>query len=58
VRNKKVRKGLRMIRQAAIWGIWKARNECIFNNAVMRWEEVVDDIKVLSWKWALGRLNF
>ena len=38
--------------------IWRARKDCIFNNAVMRWDEVVEDIKVLSWKWALGRLNF
>jgi len=56
--NKKIRKGLRMIWQAAIWVIWKARNECMFNAAVTRWEEVVDDIKLLSWKWALRRHNF
>jgi len=50
--NKKIRKGLRMIWQAAIWVIWKARNDCIFKVAVTRWDEVVDEIKVLSWKWS------
>lgn len=58
VMNKKIRKGLRMIWQAAIWVIWKVRNECIFNDVVTRWDEVVEDIKLLSWKWALARLNF
>lgn len=55
VMKKKIRKGLRMIRQAAIWVIWKARNECIFNDVVTRCDEVVEDIKLLSWKWAFGK---
>jgi hypothetical protein len=54
ISNKKIRKGLRMIWQAAIWVMWKARNDTIFNAGVTRWEEVVDEIKVLSWKWLLG----
>ncbi|AES71124.1 hypothetical protein MTR_3g070320 [Medicago truncatula] len=55
--NKKIRKGLRMIWHAAIWVLWKARNNCIFNNEVTRWVEVVDEIKVLSWRWLLGRFQ-
>ena len=54
ISNKKIRKGLRMIWQAAIWVMWKARNDTIFNAVVTRWDEVVDEIKVLSWKWLLG----
>lgn len=57
VMHKKIRKGLRMIWQAAIWAIWKARNDCIFNDGVTRWDEVVDEIKVLSWRWLLGRFK-
>jgi hypothetical protein len=46
-----------MIWQAAIWVMWRVRNDCIFNGVVIRWDEVVEDIKLLSWKWLLGRLN-
>jgi hypothetical protein len=53
--NKKIRNGLRMIWQAAIWVVWSARNNCIFNEAVTSWEEVVEEIKVLSWRWLLSR---
>lgn len=55
--NNRIRKGLRMIWQAAIWVMWKARNNCIFNNEITRWEEVVDEIKVVSWRWLLGRFQ-
>jgi len=55
--NKMVRKGLRMIWQATIWAIWRARNDCIFNTVVTRWEEVVDEIKVLTWRWVLERFK-
>ena len=55
--NKKIRKGMRMIWQATIWGISRARNDCIFNAGVTRWDEVVEEIKVLSWRWLLGRFK-
>lgn len=57
VMHKKIRKGLRMIWQAAIWSIWKAQNDCIFNGVVTSWDEVVDDVKVLSSRWLLGKFN-
>lgn len=55
--KKKVCNGLRMIWEAVIWVIWKARNECIFNNVIAGWVELVGEVKVLSWRWLLGRSN-
>jgi hypothetical protein len=46
-----------MIWEAVIWVIWKARNGCIFNNVDSRWDELVEEVKVMSWRWLLGRLN-
>ncbi|KEH39175.1 transmembrane protein, putative [Medicago truncatula] len=42
--NKKIRKGLRMIWEVTIWVLWRTRNGCIFNNEVVRWEEVVEEV--------------
>jgi hypothetical protein len=36
--------------------IWSVRNDCIFNNGVVIIEEVVDQMKMLSWKWFIGRV--
>jgi len=46
-----------MIWEAVVWVIWRARNEFIFNNVILRWEELVDEVKVLSWRWLFGRFN-
>lgn len=37
--------------------IWKARNARIFEDLVKDVEEMVKEIKVLSWRWVLTRLN-
>lgn len=55
--SKRIRKGLRLIWEVVIWVIWRARNGCIFNNEIYRWEELVDEVKVMSWRWLLGRFN-
>jgi len=34
---------------------WRTRNDRIFNNAWCEAEELVEDIKVLSWRWFLNR---
>jgi len=54
--NKKIRKGLRMIWHAVVWSLWRARNDRIFNNSFREMEELVEDIKVLSWRWCLNRM--
>jgi hypothetical protein len=55
--NKKVRRGYRLIWHAAIWSIWRARNDRIFNNLICGVAELVESIKVLSWRWMLSRLK-
>lgn len=55
--NRKVKKGLRLVWHAALWDMWKARNECIFNDGVIRGGELVEEIKVLSWQWSFPSLK-
>jgi hypothetical protein len=56
-RNKKMRLGFLMIWHVSIWCIWKARNNTIFANGFLVPSELVEEIKVLSWKWSLARLK-
>ncbi|KAK2446021.1 hypothetical protein QL285_016880 [Trifolium repens] len=56
-KNKKIRKGYLLIWHVTLWSIWKARNGTLFANGSFNAKAVVDDIKVLSWKWSLARLN-
>jgi len=46
-----------MIWHAIIWMIWKERNVRIFNNQVKEVDEIVDEIKAVSWFWALCRFK-
>lgn len=55
--NKKLIKGFRLIWHAAIWVIWKMRNDKIFNDKEKEVMELVEEIKVLSWRWCLTRLK-
>jgi hypothetical protein len=56
-RNTKIRKGFVLIWHATIWCIWKARNSAIFSNGYFLPSEIVEAIKVMSWKWSLNRLK-
>lgn len=56
-RNKKIQKGYRIIRHAAIWTIWRVRNDFIFKNSPFGIDDMVEDIKVLAWRWVLSRLK-
>jgi hypothetical protein len=54
-KNKKERAGLCLIWNAYVWVIWCGRNDCIFNSGEVSIEDVTDQIKMLSWKWFIGR---
>jgi hypothetical protein len=56
-RNAKIRKGFLMVWHATLWTIWKARNNAIFASGNFNPRLIVEDIKVLSWKWCLARLK-
>ncbi|GAU17401.1 hypothetical protein TSUD_232770 [Trifolium subterraneum] len=56
-RNVKARKGFLMIWHATLWSLWKARNGAIFANGSFIPKVIVDEIKVMSWKWSLARLK-
>ena len=53
--NKKVINGLRLVWHTAVWLLWKARNDIIFNNSTCEVDDLVEKIKVLSWRWMLYR---
>ncbi|RHN63454.1 putative reverse transcriptase zinc-binding domain-containing protein [Medicago truncatula] len=57
VNSRKLRKAFLMIWHASIWMIWKERNARIFKNQFQNFDEVVDNIKAVSWCWSLSRLR-
>lgn len=48
--DKKLRKWCKLIWHASVWAIWRVRNEKIFNRVIKNVDEIVEEIKVLSWK--------
>lgn len=56
-RDKRICKGLRLIWHATVWGLWKARNDRVFNGRNPDVEEIVEEIKVWSWRWSLDRIS-
>jgi hypothetical protein len=53
----KSKKGFRLVWYTVIWLLWKARNNVIFNNVVEDPLEIVEKVKVLSWRWSVDRLK-
>jgi hypothetical protein len=51
--KKSKRQGLVMIWAAVIWVIWNTRSSVCFNNGTASVLMVVEEIKLLSWKWWL-----
>jgi len=37
--------------------IWKARNNRIFKDQASNVEDIVEDVKVLSWRWSFNRIK-
>jgi hypothetical protein len=56
-RNAKIRRGYLLIWHASLWSIWKARNCAIFATGIFSPRAIVEEIKVVSWKWSLVRLK-
>jgi hypothetical protein len=54
---KKSRKGLLVIWNAVIWIVWKMRNGRIFNNVISGIDEMVEQVKVISWHWCMNRVK-
>lgn len=57
VHPRRLRKAFWLVWHASLWMIWKERNAWIFNNHLKCVEEVVDEVKAVSWYWALSRLR-
>jgi hypothetical protein len=53
--NPKVRKGRLMICCAVIWTIWRFRNAVLSDNGAGSIPELVEGVKLASWKWWLAR---
>jgi hypothetical protein len=49
-KDKKAKKGLILIWNTIVWVQWKNWNDRIFNNREMNIEELVDQIKLWSWR--------
>lgn len=56
-RNRKIRRGLWLIWHACVWLIWMERNNRIFNERVKEVDELVAEIKAVSWQWSIKRLS-
>jgi hypothetical protein len=53
--GKKLRNGLLMIGAAVCWTLWRSRNSLLFENGSGTVFDMVEAIKVSSWKWWLSR---
>jgi hypothetical protein len=56
-KNKRLRKGFCFVWHTVVWSLWCARNNDIFNNIKVEPSEILEEIKVLSWKWSMDRLK-
>jgi len=57
VNSRWLRKPFWLIWHATLWTIWKERNARIFTLKAKNYDEVVEDIKAVSWCWTLSRLR-
>jgi hypothetical protein len=55
--SKQARRGMVMIWISLIWTVWRHRNRIIFENGSVNLTELLDDVKIMSWKWWIGKLN-
>ncbi|KAK2405812.1 hypothetical protein QL285_041620 [Trifolium repens] len=57
VYKKKSKRGFLLVWHTVVWSIWRARNNAIFNGIVIEPMELVEEIKVLSWRWSMDCLK-
>jgi len=57
VGSKTIKKGRGLIWLATLWVLWKVRNDKIFNGVIFEVDDIVEEVKVLSWRWLLSRTN-
>jgi hypothetical protein len=55
--KKRARKGFLLVWHSVVWVLWNVRNNLIFNSVVKNYIDIVEDVKVLSWKWSVDRLK-
>jgi hypothetical protein len=53
--KKEGRRGVLMVWHAVLWTMWRTRNEKIFLGKMIEVEEIIDKIKLVSWKWLLAK---
>lgn len=53
--SKKIHRGFWLIWHAVIWVIWRERNDRIFNNKEKGVDEIVEEVKAMSWHWDLSK---
>jgi hypothetical protein len=54
-KNKKEKEGIVLIWNVYLWVLWKARNDFVFNNKNIVRDDIVEEIKIISWQWFIGR---
>jgi hypothetical protein len=55
-KNKREKVGLCLIWNTFVWVVWNARNNHIFNNVTVICDELVEEVKIMSWKWYISRV--
>jgi hypothetical protein len=55
-KSKNQKRGLCFIWNVYMWTMWRVRNDRIFNNVTVSAVDVIDQIKLLCWKWFIGRI--
>jgi hypothetical protein len=55
LKGKKLRKGMIMIWLGVIWILWRRRNAVLFDNGGIDVAEIIEEIKVITWKWWLSQ---